>query len=224
MKRIFYFLKQPATFTDIMVDRHRFPSTKLKPEYVNLVCMYQETENPDEPKVTHWGGKEFTPVEAIEATELEANTQEAIEALLRLYPNLYCYGVAMDKDGYREKTFSMIDDVTLECFLHQTDVPTFSPYEIECFERFWVHNSADFQGTPKAHARGIYLLAQRILRNKMLFKAQEMLTRPQTHPTKAILEAMQNGGLTIPETHTYEAMVDDSRKQFEEAFPLLAQK
>lgn len=220
MTREFFFLKKPVHgFLDILVENQITEAAKS-----NLVFFYRETENSDEPKIGHLDGLTKPPIEAIEAVELEENTQEAVEALLRLYPWLYCYGIAKIDGKYRLQRFSIIDDVTLEYFLRQAAKVVYTEYELKCFEYFWENHSEDYEHINKEQFKEAYLIAQRMLRNKMLFKAQEFLTRPQTHPTKAVLEALQYGGLSIPETHTFEAMQEDSRKQFEEAFPRLAKK
>lgn len=218
MTREFFFLRKPvAKFSEILADQQNT-------EDPNLVFFFKETENPEEARVGHWGGPTKTPVEAIEAVELEDNTKNAVENLLNLCPWLYCYGIAKIDGKYRLQRFSIIDDVTLECFLKQAEKTIYSEYEIQLFNEFWEKHSEDYEGISKEHFKEAYLTGLRVLRNKMLFKAQEMLTRPNTHPTKAILEAILYGGLSIPETHTFEAMQEDSRKQFEAAFPTLAAK
>ena len=96
-------------------------------------------------------------------------------------------------------------------------------YEITSFGYFWESSHQDFSGITKEQAQPIFLAAQRLLRNKLLCKAQELLTRPSLHPTKAVLEGIQYAGMSIP-THTFEAMQENSKRQFEETFPELAKK
>ena len=59
------------------------------------------------------------------------------------------------------------------------------------------------------------------IRNRLLHKASEFLTRPKTHPTKAILEAIQYAGFKLPAKYNFEEMKADAEKQFAEAFPNL---
>jgi hypothetical protein len=212
MQREFFFLTKPVELTELLQAKADYQAGKPS----ILMFYFVGTA---EPKLGHWGGKNLIPVEAIEAVELEENVEEAINNLLRLYPLAYCYAVLKGDKGYKKNSYSIIDDVCLESFMKFQLTPSYTPYEIQCFENWWAYSEEDFEGTTKTQAQAVFLAAQRMLRNKQIFKAQEMLTRPQTHPTKAILEAIQYAGLSIPENSTYEAMVEDSRRQFAEAFP-----
>lgn len=218
MFRTFYFFKRPVEFIELIRAENHVKQGTLKPEENDLLAFYyRETACFSDVKLGHWNKE--VPAAAVEAIEFEVTTQEAIDALLQRYPELYCYGTTYKDPEFIH--FNLVTIDTLEAFLKTTRVVSYTPFEIKCFESFWEHNAEDFASMTKEQAQGMYLAAQRMLRNKMLFKAQELLTRPQTHPTKAILEALQYGGLDIPESHTFEAMQEDSRKQFARAFPNL---
>ena len=70
-----------------------------------------------------------------------------------------------------------------------------------------------FAGIPEDQARKIWEAGRSLTRNQMLLKASEMLTRPKTHPTKAILETLQYAGFEIPPGHSFEEMEEDLRLQ-----------
>jgi len=62
------------------------------------------------------------------------------------------------------------------------------------------------------------------VRTRLIYKAAELLTRPKTHPSRAIMEAMQFLGYKIDIEEEMKRMQADMERQFAEAFPELAKK
>jgi hypothetical protein len=104
------------------------------------------------------------------------------------------------------------------------------------FNRYWEDAGPEMnrQGITEAQAKVIFEHATNIIVSGLLFKASEFMTRPSTHPTNAVLEALNYVGITDdelvqrlklkPGKKPFDAIKEDVSKQFEEAFPNLAKK
>jgi hypothetical protein len=84
------------------------------------------------------------------------------------------------------------------------------------FTNFWVKTKQTFPGISEEAARQIFNAGRQLTRNQLLCKASELMTRPKTHPTKAILEGLLYCGLDVPPDYSFEAMQRDIAEQTED--------
>jgi hypothetical protein len=80
------------------------------------------------------------------------------------------------------------------------------------FPAYWKCAGTEL-GIPEEAARKVFEAARNLTRNQMLIVAREMITRPKTHPTEAILDGLRYAGIDVPPGNTIEEIRQDAAEQ-----------